>query len=258
VAASNGTAYVAWNGSHFATPQTGGVTGPHVYFDSFPIVHGSLAVTGTDGKDTMIVRSPTGNPNVVEVFDGSGGRYSGLWSGLDSLTVSAAGGDDDIVIENSVAGLPYSVDAGAGNDLVEISPIARNLSNIQGGLGIEAGPGVDKITFSDQDNPLEIQTNYTLGGTSDHPTLQRTFSALISYHGFNSRIEIDGGNHTTSSRSRHVLLRHATTLNGGLGNDTFNVLATAGLVINPSSAATSSTSATALPITSTINGIHGA
>ena len=198
---------------------------------------------------------------MVEVFDGSGGQYTGLWSGLDSLTVSAGAGDDDIVIESSVAGLPYSVDAGAGNDLVEISPIARNLSNIQGGLGIEAGPGVDKITFSDQDNTLEIPTtNYTLAGTSDHPTLQRTFSALISYHGFNNGIEIDGGNHNDFFKVQTTsFFGTPTTLNGGLGNDTFNVLATAGpLVINPLLGSNIINIGDGTPITSTINGIHGA
>src|SRR5262249_56301765 len=122
-------------------------------------------VSGTTGNDTMIVTSPAGNPNVVEVFDGSGGKYTGLWSSLEAFTVSAGAGDDDSVIESSVAGLPYSVDAGPDNDLVEVSPIARNLSNLQGSLGLKAGPGIDRITFSDQDNPFEIQTNYTLGGT---------------------------------------------------------------------------------------------
>src|SRR5262249_54864784 len=81
IAASNGPAYVAWNGSHF-DQQVPFNTRPSVQFDAFPIVHGDLTVTATNANDTVIVRNTAGNPNVVEVIVDNARQYSGLWSGL--------------------------------------------------------------------------------------------------------------------------------------------------------------------------------
>jgi hypothetical protein len=261
VAVSNGTAYAAWNGSFFDSGNPNG-NKQHAYFDSFPMAHGSLELDGTSGPDTILVQSPPGNPNVVEMSLDGVRQYTGLWSSLESLTVKAGAGDDSIDIESSVANLQYSVDAGDGSDLVQISPIARNLANIQGSLGIDGGPGLaDRIIFSDQDGPLHgLSANYTLAGTPDNPTLQRDASALITYHNFNAGIEIDGSNHNdffqvlTTSR-----FSEPTALSGGSGDDGFNVKGTAGpLVIHPLAGTNTISIGDGTPITSTINGIHGA
>src|SRR5262249_22944694 len=133
VAVSDGTAYVAWTGS-FRPPAHPVPTFQITFFDSFPIRRGALTVTRTVGNDTIVVRSAAGNPNVVEVLVNGTREYAGLWSGLTSITVNGdppgpLGGDDTIRIENSVAGVPMTVQAGAGNDTVLVG--AGNLGNIQ-------------------------------------------------------------------------------------------------------------------------------
>src|SRR5262249_54397066 len=79
VALFGGTAYVAWNGN--TRDAFGNPTGQQVFFDSFAI-RGSLTVTGTDGNDTITLRSLAGGADYAEVLVNGRREYAGLWSAL--------------------------------------------------------------------------------------------------------------------------------------------------------------------------------
>src|SRR5439155_2590490 len=79
-----GTAYVAWNGNTFSGSQP---VGQQVWFSSFAI-RGSLTINGTEGDDTVVVRSVPDNPDFVEVSVNGRREYVGLWSGLTGITIN--------------------------------------------------------------------------------------------------------------------------------------------------------------------------
>jgi hypothetical protein len=132
-----------------------------------------------------------------------------------------------INIEDTVAGIPVSVDGGDGNDTVNISPVAHNLNHIQANVTANGGAGLDAINVYDQ--AYTGSGTYTLGSG---PTLSRTGAATIAFNGFNNGATINGG---SGHNTYNVLSTTSwtTTVNGGNAGDVFNIEATVGaLTVN--------------------------
>src|SRR5262249_44963929 len=92
---------------------------------------------------------------------------------------------------------------------------------------VNAGFGNDAITINDQ--AYASTTTYTLGSG---PTLSRTGSAVIGFNGFNNGATINGG---SGNNTYNVLSTTSwtTTLNAGPGSDVINIEATVGaLTVN--------------------------
>jgi hypothetical protein len=190
-----GTAYVAWNGNTFA-----GFNRPvdqQVWTKAFAI-QGSLTVTGTSGNDVISIRSILGNPDAVEVIVNGHREYAGLWSALTGITVNATPGDDLVLIDDTVAGTPVTVNFGNGTDSLVVSGTASDLSTIQGTVIVHGGGSGSLVTLRDESNNAD--TGYAITGSS----VTRSGAAMITYDNL--------------GRGMRVV--------GGTGNDTFNILGT--------------------------------
>jgi hypothetical protein len=263
---SNGTAYVAPNGNNFTASSAGPVRfGQQVYFNTFPIVSGSLTVNSTSFTTNILIRSEQGNPNFVQVFDNAVLEYTGLWSGLTSITVNADDGVH-VDIENSVAGTQMIVNAASlfptTPVVVDVSQLKQDLGNIQSPLTLNSTFGFNQVVFHDNKNQ-SFTTNYSLEGTPANPILRRDLAALISYSGF-SKVEIDalrllGGTATDHFNILTTPQFCTTTINGSvLGSDQFFVHATVGaLIINTGLGSNSIGIGNTSGTTSTINTIQG-
>jgi hypothetical protein len=189
-----GTAYVAWNGNTFTGFDQ--PVGQQVWTKSFAI-RGSLTVTGTSGNNTLTIRSMADNPDFVEVVMNGQRQYAGLWAALTGITVNATLGVNVIVIDNTVAGLPLTVNLGDGLNQLMLGLTAADLDRIQGPVIVHGGAGT-ALTLVD-DNHLG-DTSYTITGSS----VSRPGSASVSYDNLGRNLNLFGGN----------------------GNDTYNVLGT--------------------------------
>jgi hypothetical protein len=269
--ASNGTAYVAWHGNTF-DQLSNQPSGHQVWFNSFPIVRGSLTVnsTGLSASDIVIRSEPT-NPNLVQVFEhgtGSVPSYTGLWSGLTSITVNAGDGDH-VDIENIVNGVQVMVNAASFGSatpvVVDVSQGLQDLGNIQGPLTLNSTVGSNKVVFHDNNNK-SFTTNYSLEGTPANPILRRDLAALISYSGF-SKVEIDALRLSPAATATdHFVIQttpqfSVTTIIGNFGgSDQYFVHGTASgtaLIIDPGIGSNSISIGNPSGTTSTINTIQG-
>ncbi len=137
---------------------------------------------------------------------------------LSSLTVKAGLVDDSINIPATRKETPITtVDAGAGNDIVNVGGFFNTLDAIQGRLTVIAGIGLDEIHFNDQ-GTLNAQT-YTVAASQT----KRSGIAPISHFGFgdyflNTGQGWDTINVTSTSASR------GTRINSGDGWDTITIM----------------------------------
>jgi hypothetical protein len=192
IAIWGGTAYVAWNSNTYAAFDD--PNGQQVWMKAFAI-RGSLTVTATAGNDYITVRSMAENAAFMEVMVNGQREYAGLWSALTSITINATAAGESVLIDNTVAGTPVTLNLGNGNDIVLIGGTAEDQDAIQGPLTIHGGSGSDTLIIPDEYNAAS--TTYAITGSS----VSRSGSAGFSYD-------------------------HISTLNffGGYGNDTYNVL----------------------------------
>ena len=104
--------------------------------------HHTLRVRGTEADDRIALRLAAGNPAAVQVDVGDDGSadFSFPRAAIESISVKARGGDDQVRIDDSngafTNAIPTRIDGGPGND------------TIAGGAGPETlngGPGNDTI-----------------------------------------------------------------------------------------------------------------
>jgi Ca2+-binding RTX toxin-like protein len=104
--------------------------------------HHTLRVRGAEANDQIALRLAAGNPAVVQVDVGDDGSadFSVPRAAIESISVKARGGDDQVRIDDSngafTNAIPTRIDGGPGND------------TIAGGAGPETlngGPGNDTI-----------------------------------------------------------------------------------------------------------------
>jgi hypothetical protein len=211
IAIWGGTAYVAWNGNHFA-----GFDHPvdqQVWTKAFAI-RGSLTVTGTPGSDDIIIRTIADNPDSLEVIVNGQRQYAGLWSALTNITVNATPGDDYVEIDDTVAGTPVTVNNGNGTDTVPLSAFSEDVDAIKGPVTVHGGSGTNAITFNDRYNTANI--TYTITDSS----VTRTGSALISFT--NARTSFFGG---SGNDGYHIVGAISTLVNlyPGSGSNTVTI-----------------------------------
>jgi hypothetical protein len=187
-----------------------------------------LTVNGTAGNDTITLALDPNIPGLLNIFLNSATPvFSVPAVSLQQIIINGLGGNDVINIEDTIAGVPVSVDGGDGNDTVNISPVARNLSHIQANVTANGGAGLDAINIYDQ--AYAGSGTYTLGSG---PNLSRTGLATIAFNGFNNGATINGG---SGHNTYNVLSTTSwtTTLNGGNAGDVYNIEATVGaLTVN--------------------------
>jgi hypothetical protein len=210
-----GTAYVAWNGNTFAGFNN--PIGQQVWTKAFAI-RGSLRVTDSPGNNTLAIRTMVDNPDAVEVIMNGQRQYAGLWSALTGITVNATLGVNVILIDNTVAGTPLTVNLGDNLTALGLSPTATDLSTIQGPVIVHGGAGT-QVGLRDDSHPGD--TSYTITGSS----VSRPGWASVTYdhlgRGLNIRRDTEGGGNDTYA----VLgtLPSAVTVFAGTGSNTLTI-----------------------------------
>ncbi|MFZ1699275.1 MAG: choice-of-anchor D domain-containing protein, partial [Pyrinomonadaceae bacterium] len=158
--------------------------------------------------DTFTVTSTT----VTRLF------FGGLTYGtVEGLIINAQNVGNITNISSTAVGTPVTVNAGAGNDAVNLTPVSMNLDNIDGAVTVNGGTENDTVTLNDQNNPFG--DTFTVTST----TVNRSFFAGLTYEtveGVTLNAQ-DTANNTTNINS--TAAGTPFTINAGGGNDTVNV-----------------------------------
>jgi hypothetical protein len=205
---------------------------------------GAVAVNGQAGTDTVnLVDQNSDSETTVTSATVSRQGFSGLtYSGIENLTLDTdaifpwsnninvnstasgvqttinAGGDVDFNFVNieSTSG-PLTLNLSGLLDVVNVSPSAQFLDNIQGNVTVHGnGHNIDELNVFDQSD--SYSDTYTLTSS----TVTRTYSAVISYSGLED-VECHGG----SSNDTYDVNSSATNtrlyLDLGAGNNSVYV-----------------------------------
>jgi hypothetical protein len=150
------------------------------------------------------------------------GRITGLapvtinyeYDDITGLTVSTGSGGTTVNVEKTAPqlyiGPQLTLNLGSGADIVNLSPAAHSLANIQGDVTINGHDGINStLNVHDEGNPATV--TYTLTAN----TLQRTGSALIHYSGL-SDLTMDAGANREVIRVQGTAAGTTTTFNAGI------------------------------------------
>jgi hypothetical protein len=137
---------------------------------------------------------------------------------ITSIAVNTSNLNDIVNIEQTLNFVPLTVNLGNGTDVVNVSPLAQNLSNILGAVTVHPGQGTDSLNVNDQAN-----SGFQMF-TMDAISVRRSGSATISYgQGSIANVTINGGSGNNTYNVSDIAHLYTTTLNTGNGHDTVNV-----------------------------------
>jgi hypothetical protein len=147
---------------------------------------------------------------------------------ISSITVKPFGGNNIVNVEDTLPGVPVTINLSGDHDLVNISPIAKNLDNIKADVTInDQSSGFAGVSVDDQNN-----SNPTTWSTTVSGSLTRSGAATIAYGPIDGLV-INGGNGDNLYSFPFNPLAVSTTVNTGNGNDDVEVDATSGtLAVN--------------------------
>jgi hypothetical protein len=174
---------------------------------------GVLTVHG--GGATQLVIDDQNNPanETYTITDGAfqrTGSASITYDGLAGLTLNTGANPNVVHVEGTSTAT--TVNAGKGNTLVDVSPQAENLDDLDGVLTVHGG-GATQLVIDDQNNPANETYTITDG------TFQRTGSASITYSGLSS-LSVNGGHGADRYIIGGTSTGVATNINGGAGINT--------------------------------------
>jgi hypothetical protein len=201
-------AYVAWEGNTF--DQFGNrLNGQQCWTDSFGI-RGALRYTDTIGfRDNLKLRNLAGKGSSFELLQGASRLYVGQWSNMTSITLNTGFGPDTVDIENTVRGVPVTVDCGTGNGTTIVSGDAGVLRNIAGDLIVNGDANYNsQLVVNDAADAGSGSTITVTANTIQQAKLARVggfATGVIRYQGFRNG---------------------SVTVNGGPGGNTFNIQST--------------------------------
>ncbi len=201
-----------------------------------------LTIKG-DGNlnDIIILRNHPLNWNYAEVIVNGKIQWAGLWASIGRVDINGMNGNDTIDIENTVRGVPVTVDGSFGNDIVYISRDAKLLRNIAGDVTIYGdNTDDDQLIINDQSDTVSNPTIAVTGNTvqESRQAGNQSFTTgriILAGAGFRRGVTINGGSggNTFVVNDTQTFTTFATTLNTGSGPDIVNVLATVGaLTVN--------------------------
>jgi hypothetical protein len=111
-------------------------------------VGGTVTIRGGAGTDLLTVNGTENSELfVVDTDLVEAGPTAINFSECEGLTVNAGGGPDAILVAGTPAGVPVVIDAGDGNDFINVG--AGHLDRIRGPLFVNGGGGTDWLAVSD-------------------------------------------------------------------------------------------------------------
>ena len=106
----------------------------------------SVTVTATSGADRVDIRDPSNQAGVTNVFLNDFGRAFSAQD-LQSLSVLTGAGNDSISMTLNVPDPTMNIDAGDGDDTIQVQTSGKNPVIIQ------AGAGNDTVNIADKNSP---------------------------------------------------------------------------------------------------------
>jgi len=193
----------------------GGLGATHTRIDSAA----SELVDFTTPTNSLVINLATGVANTFAVNSLSGDFNT------PTNTINLGANGDTVNFERSNAGANgWTVVGGAGNDTVNLSPVAQNLDFLSGRVTFNGGGGVSDTLNVFDDNNIFNDT-FTVTST----TIDRffwdggaTYDAAVE---FVNLVTTGLGNNTINVNSTSATA--TTTIDANSGNDTFNILASA-------------------------------
>ncbi len=184
-------------------------------------IQGLLILNGNGGTNDVVNFNDQADagPNVYTLTNNTLTRSvaAGMsFINVEQVTLNASLGNDTINVTSSFATVTTTVNAGGGDDTINVGS-AGSLSSLFGPLFLNGNGGANDVVNINDQNDAGPQT-YTI--TSN--TVARSGSGLITYGTIESLIvNASLGNDVINVQS--TLAATPVTVNGGGGDDTFNV-----------------------------------
>jgi hypothetical protein len=181
----------------------------------------SLIVTGdpeVTGNTITLETAPT-DPTLYEVLVNGQLRFSGPWSSVTGgITLNGDQTPYTFNVENIAQGAAVTVNTGAGNDTINVSPVAKSLESFSGSLTVNGGAGTDTLLITDASSSPAASRTYDLSSIGllipELPGVNIGYTLMAN-------VELDAGqgknaiNVTSTSAN--------TTINAGSAGDTITV-----------------------------------
>jgi uncharacterized linocin/CFP29 family protein len=169
-------------------------------------------------NDTYTVTAST----IARVRAGFGGvTYDGAIEKLNLVTTGA--GDDTVDVLSTSATATTTIDTAAGNDIVNLSPVAKNLGNLPGAVVVKGGDGDNDALNLFDDNRGDGDT-YTVTSS----TVVRAGFGGVTYDAAVEKLNLvntGGGADIINVTSTSATA--TTTIDTAAGNDIYNISASA-------------------------------
>ncbi len=181
-------------------------------------LHGAVTVNGQAGTDTVNVNDQLAGLSDTYTITSTALKrpvFGGLTYGtIEGLTLYAETGNNTININSTAAGVPLTVNAGPGNDTVNVGN--GNLDSLKGAVTVNGQAGTDKVNVNDQ--AKASGDAYTITFTA----LKRPFFGGLTYATIEGlTLSAESGNNTINVNSTAAGV--PLTVNAGAGNDAINV-----------------------------------
>jgi hypothetical protein len=183
--------------------------------DTYTITATTVAVATLGGFG--VTYTNLGNLTLMAAAGGNTITVNG--TGAGSTTVMDGAGGDTVNVEATAK--PLNLVLGAGKDTVVISKTALDLNKIQGNVTVTGTTGKDILTINDGNNAVEHTYQLTSGSVSRDGSGTITFNKLAT-------LTVNGGSGDNTYNILNTAAAIATTLNTGNGDNAVNVLATMG------------------------------
>jgi Ca2+-binding RTX toxin-like protein len=201
-------------------------------------IMGAVHVDGGAGFNTMDV-DDRANPfssgygitsGAITRLRPSGTVVSVLYANLAEFEVYAGTGSDTIHIQSATPSTAVLVEAGPGNDQINLAgvgdpdhPSLSNLGSITGSLTIDGEGGSDSLYIDDRGNGAGAVFAITNGMvTRSRPSVPTTAITYVALEG----LQIDAGTGGDEFDVQGTAAATPVTINSGDGNDTVNVRGT--------------------------------
>lgn len=195
-------------------------------------IQGAITIKGGGGGDALTVDDQANTAAVTYTMQTSGTSSSTLTrtgaaavsydSSVTSVTLKGGSGQDTYDVDGTLAGTATTLIGGAAKNTFNISPAAHDLGTIQGPVAIKGGSSGDTLNIDDQADTAAVTYPLQTSGTSAS-TLVRTGAATISYNASVKTVVLNGGTGNDVYNVDGTLAGVATTINGGPAKDTFNL-----------------------------------
>ncbi len=129
-------------------------------------INGNLGIGGGNGIDTLIIDDAASSNAINYRFynqfgsgttniDGLGSAGFVAGSNVENIVINAGGGHDTFQIDSFQSGSGLSINAGAGSDVIELTPVSKNLAaNITSisSFAFDGGDGFDYFNVYNDNN----------------------------------------------------------------------------------------------------------